>query len=33
LPVLRMKCDQICSGDTSPLTDYQILAGPVPTVQ
>jgi alkylation response protein AidB-like acyl-CoA dehydrogenase len=33
LPVLRMKCEQICSGDTSPLADYQILAGPVPTVQ
>ncbi len=33
LPVLRMKCEQICSGDTTPLSDYQTLAGPVPTVQ
>jgi alkylation response protein AidB-like acyl-CoA dehydrogenase len=33
LPILRMKCDQICSGDTSPLSDYQTLAGPVPSAQ
>ena len=33
LPVLRMKCEQICSGDTTPLTDYQTLAGPVPSVR
>ena len=33
LPLLRMRCEQICSGDTSALTDYQILAGPVPTAQ
>ena len=33
LPVLRMKCDQIRSGDTSPLSDYQTLAGPVPSVR
>jgi hypothetical protein len=30
LPILRMKCEQICSGDTSALSDYQALAGPVP---
>jgi alkylation response protein AidB-like acyl-CoA dehydrogenase len=33
LPVLRMKCEQICSGDTSPLTEYQHLAGPVPAMR
>ncbi|NLF70798.1 MAG: acyl-CoA dehydrogenase [Candidatus Anammoximicrobium sp.] len=33
LPVLRMHCDQIRSGDTSPLTDYHHLAGPVPAVR
>jgi len=33
LPVLRMKCEQICSGDTTPLTDYPTLAGPVPSVR
>ncbi len=33
LPVLRMKCEQIRSGDTSPLTEYQQLAGPVPSVR
>jgi hypothetical protein len=30
LPVLRMHCEQTCLGDTSPLTEYQVLAGPVP---
>lgn len=33
LPVLRMKCEQIRSGDTSPLAEYQQLAGPVPSVR
>lgn len=33
LPVLRMKCEQIRSGDTSPLTEYQQLAGPVPSTR
>jgi hypothetical protein len=28
-----MKCEQIRSGDTTPLNDFQTLAGPVPTVQ
>jgi hypothetical protein len=28
-----MKCEQICSGDTTPLTDYQAIAGPVPVAQ
>jgi alkylation response protein AidB-like acyl-CoA dehydrogenase len=30
LPVLRMNCEQILAGDTSPLDEYQLLAGPVP---
>jgi hypothetical protein len=33
LPILRMKSEQICSGDTSPLGEYETLAGPVPSVQ
>jgi len=30
LPQLRMVCEQIVSGDTSPLDEYELLAGPVP---
>ena len=30
MPVLRMNCEQIFSGDTSPLDEYALLAGPVP---
>jgi alkylation response protein AidB-like acyl-CoA dehydrogenase len=30
MPVLRMNCEQILSGDTSPLDEYALLAGPVP---
>ena len=30
LPVLRMNCEQILSGDTTPLDEYALLAGPVP---
>ncbi len=33
LPVLRMKCEQIRAGDMAPLTEYQALAGPVPTTR
>lgn len=33
LPVLRMKCEQICSGDTAAMTEYQELAGPLPTTR
>ena len=33
LPVLRMKCAQIRSGDTSPLDEYEVLAGPVPSTR
>jgi alkylation response protein AidB-like acyl-CoA dehydrogenase len=31
LPRLRMDCALICSGDVSPLEDFELLAGPVPT--
>ncbi len=30
LAVLRMNCQQIHAGDTSPLDEYALLAGPVP---
>ncbi len=30
MPVLRMNCRQILSGDTSPMDQYALLAGPVP---
>ncbi len=30
MPVVRMKCEQICSGDNSPLDQFQALAGKVP---
>ncbi|MFW6170792.1 MAG: acyl-CoA dehydrogenase family protein, partial [Planctomycetota bacterium] len=29
LPVLKMNCEQILARDTSPMDDYEILAGPV----
>jgi len=31
LSVLRMNCEQIKSGDTAPMDEYELLAGPVPT--
>ena len=31
MPVLRMKCEQILSRDTSALDEYEILAGPIPS--
>ena len=31
MSVLRMNCEQILSGDTSPLDEYALLAGPVPS--
>ncbi len=31
LSVLRMNCEQIQAGDTSPMDEYELLAGPVPT--
>lgn len=30
LPVLETNCAQVLSGDMSPLTEYEVLAGPVP---
>jgi hypothetical protein len=30
-PVLRMNCEQVLSGDTTPLEQYALLAGPVPS--
>ncbi len=30
LPALHMNCEQILSGDMSPLDEYALLAGPVP---
>ncbi len=30
LPVLHMNCEQILSGDMTPLDEYALLAGPVP---
>ena len=32
-PRLRMFCQQIMSGDNSPLEEYELLAGPVPSSQ
>ncbi len=29
LPVLRMNCDQVLSGDAAPLDEFELLAGPV----
>jgi len=28
---LRADCELVCSGDTSPLDDLELLAGPVPS--
>jgi hypothetical protein len=33
VPVLRMNCEQILSGDTTPLSEYALLAGPVPAAE
>jgi hypothetical protein len=30
LPVLKVHCEQILCGDTTPLGEYDLLAGPVP---
>jgi len=32
LPIIRMNCDHILSGDTAALDQYALLAGPVPAV-
>jgi len=31
MPVLRMNCEQIFAGDTTPMDEYELLAGPVPS--
>jgi hypothetical protein len=31
LHVLRMHCEQVMAGDTTPVDQYELLAGPVPT--
>ena len=33
LPALVMNCEQIAAADTSPLDEYELLAGPVPSSQ
>jgi hypothetical protein len=30
LPALRMNCEQILANDTTPMDEYELLAGPVP---
>ena len=30
MPLVRTNCEQILSGDTTPLDQYALLAGPVP---
>lgn len=32
MPVLRMNCEQVLSGDTAPIEEFALLAGPVPSV-
>jgi hypothetical protein len=32
LPVLGMNCDQVLSGDAAPLDEFELLAGPVPSL-
>ena len=31
MPILRMNCEQVISGDNAPLDEFELLAGPVPT--
>ena len=31
LSVLRMSCEQVLAGDTAPMDEYELLAGPVPS--
>jgi len=33
LPMIRMNCEQIASGDTTALDEYAVLAGPVPVAE
>ena len=30
MPVLKMDCEQVLRGDSTPLDEYELLAGPVP---
>jgi hypothetical protein len=30
MPVLKMNCEMVLSGDSTPLDEYELLAGPVP---
>lgn len=32
MPLLRMNCERVMTGDASPLEEYDLLAGPVPSV-
>jgi hypothetical protein len=31
LPQLRIDCELVCAGDTAPLDEFELLAGPVPS--
>jgi hypothetical protein len=31
MSILRMNCEQVLAADTSPLAEYSLLAGPVPS--
>ncbi len=31
MSVLKSDCEQVLSGDSAPLDEYQLLAGPVPS--
>lgn len=33
MPILRMNCEHVLSGDVAPLEEYEVLAGPVPSNQ
>ncbi len=33
LPQLAMNCEQVLSGDSTPLEEYDLLAGPVPAAE
>jgi hypothetical protein len=33
MPILRANCEVVLAGDASPLAEYEILAGPVPSSQ
>jgi len=33
LPEIKKNCEVVCSGDATPVDEYELLAGPVPTVE